>query len=97
MDEKKKSLASSEQVVTAFAASMIPFISLQITPHLEKYIEERLKLTFEEDPAPYREFIRQWGTHFFHKANFGGLIRVGTGYTQLDCVVTSMTSKPKEY
>jgi len=74
--EKKKSLASSEQVVTAFAASMIPFISLQITPHLENYIEERLKNTFEEDPDPYRTFINVWGTHFFHKANFGGLIRV---------------------
>merc|ERR1712087_608904 len=74
--EKKKSLASSEQVVTAFAANMIPFISLQITPHLEKYIEEHLKKTFEEDPDPYRTFINVWGTHFFHKANFGGLIRV---------------------
>merc|ERR1712087_1059094 len=49
---------------------------LQITPHLEKYIEEHLKKTFEEDPDPYRTFINMWGTHFFHKAHFGGLIRV---------------------
>jgi len=76
VDEKKKSLASSKHVVPAFAAHMLPATSLQATPHIENYIKKHLNNTFEKDPEPYRQFINQWGTHFFQKANFGGLIRV---------------------
>jgi len=74
--DKKKSLASSKRVVPVFRARMLPSISLKITPHVEKYIKTRLTPTFEEDPASYRDFIAQWGTHFFQRANFGGVIRV---------------------
>ena len=74
--EKNKKLASCDRVLPVFSARMLPSISLKITPHVEKYIETRLTPTYEEDPVSYRDFIAQWGTHFFHKADFGGVIRV---------------------
>ena len=77
MDAKNKSVASSKEVVPVFTARMMPPYFLKMSPHIEEFIEKRLSKTFEEDPDSYREFIRQWGTHFFQKAIFGGSIRVG--------------------
>ena len=77
VEEHNKTVASSSEVVPVFNARMLPYISLKVAPPIEEYIEKHLKKPFKENPKPYREFINQWGTHFFRKANFGGLIRVG--------------------
>jgi len=76
VEEHNKTVASSSEVVPVFNARMLPYISLKVAPPVEEYIEKHLKKPFKENPKPYREFINQWGTHFFRKANFGGLIRV---------------------
>jgi len=76
VDEHEKAVASSSEVVPMFSARMKPYVNLQVAPHIEDYIEEYLNKPFLDNPKPYRDFINVWGTHFFHIANFGGLIRV---------------------
>jgi len=76
VNEKKEFVASSKKVVPMFTARMVPFNKLKVTDSIQAYIEDDLTSTFEEDPEPYRLFISFWGTHFFHNANFGGVIQV---------------------
>jgi len=76
VEDKNKSVADSEKHEPVFNVRMLPAISLKMTSHMEKFIEKRLNKPFREDAVAYRDFIAQWGTHFFHKADFGGIIRV---------------------
>ena len=64
---------------SAWSAHMIPDFVLQPDRYFQYYIDKFLpdKYTPSEDPSasnPYKRLIHYYGTHYFKKANFGGIL-----------------------
>ena len=70
-------LETSQHEVPIFRVRMVPSVSLTMSRYAEDYILKRLPATFEESPGAYQSFIDYWGTHYYSRAHFGGVVRVG--------------------
>nr|KAG5689273.1 hypothetical protein BaRGS_005281 [Batillaria attramentaria] len=48
--------------------------ALDLDPFVQRYIDNNLPASFANNPTPYEDFIRYFGTHYFSTAKFGGMI-----------------------
>lgn len=75
IDESEKSLVVKDGSIYVYEAQFRDVNSQEVSKDFKKYFDS-LPSTFEADPEAYFKFINQFGTHYFYKANFGGVFRM---------------------
>ena len=76
LTNESRYLESVETVVSASRADLAPFWGFDLSRYAKIFVDQRLPITFDEDPARYAEFIDHFGTHYFANGKFGGVIRL---------------------
>ena len=49
---------------------------MEMSKYAKIYIDRRLTKSFTEIPGKYQEFIKTFGTHYFHDGFFGGILKM---------------------
>ena len=49
---------------------------MELTKYAKLYLDRRLTGTFDAMPEKYEEFIKNFGTHYFQDAFFGGMLKL---------------------
>jgi len=62
--------------VSAFRADHAPSWAMEMSKYAKIYIDRRLTKSFTEIPGKYQEFIKTFGTHYFHDGFFGGILKM---------------------
>jgi len=62
--------------VSSFRADHAPSWVMELTKYAKMYIDRRLTKGFTEIPEKYEEFIKNFGTHYFQDAFFGGMLKL---------------------
>jgi len=62
--------------VSSFRADHAPSWVMELTKYAKMYLERRLTGSFDAMPRRYEEFIKNFGTHYFQDAFFGGMLKL---------------------
>lgn len=62
--------------VSSFRADHAPSWVMELTKYAQMYIDRRITGKFTEQPEKFNEFIRNFGTHYFQDAFFGGMLKL---------------------
>ncbi|CAL1530300.1 unnamed protein product, partial [Lymnaea stagnalis] len=68
-------ICDSASFESATRADVNPGWGMDMDPFAQKFVDLKLNGSFEANPGPYNKFIKEFGTHYFASANFGGYIR----------------------
>jgi hypothetical protein len=60
--------------VSAYQVELKPYWMEKLGASLKSFVDTQLPNNYAENPAKYQEFIAQFGTHYFSRANFGGVM-----------------------
>jgi len=74
IENSSKFLSENKAVNSVAKANYIPgdFLAKSLNIYVQDYINTKLPTTFEANPNAYYDLFRQFGTHYFNVANFGG-------------------------
>lgn len=75
VEEEKKSLITRYENVYIYEAQLKDVSELDVGEDFKSDFND-LPATYEKDPEKYFQFIKDYGTHYFYKANFGGVLRM---------------------
>jgi hypothetical protein len=60
--------------VSAYQVELKPYYLEKMGASIKSFFDTQLPNNYAENPAKYQEFISLFGTHYFTKANFGGVM-----------------------